>query len=288
MLDKNYSFSPILLNAGIAKHNADWNYNNISNPFFRIYLILEGRAQLKLNDVLYTLKPGYVYLIPSFSLHNDMCSGEFSLYYIHVYENQKRAISIFDEYDFPVEVPADKLSVNLIERLLDLNPNKELQQYDPKTYTNDPAFMKSLAGSGQMPINILLETKGILCQVFSRFISKAISSGIKNDARIWSAVHYIRDHINNKIKISELAGHCNLSNDHLIRLFKKELNTTPIDYINRKKIEKAQLMLVIENNTIKEVAYALAFENISYFNKVFRKILNKTPTEYKKEMIAFT
>jgi AraC-like DNA-binding protein len=45
---------------------------------------------------------------------------------------------------------------------------------------------------------------------------------------------------------------------------------------------------VIEHNTIKEVAYALAFENISYFNKVFRKILNKTPTEYKKEMIAFT
>jgi YesN/AraC family two-component response regulator len=54
-------------------------------------------------------------------------------------------------------------------------------------------------------------------------------------------------------------------------------------YINRKKIERAQLMLLQGNKTIKEVAYALAFDNISYFNKQFKRILGKTPTLYIKE-----
>jgi len=162
-----------------------------------------------------------------------------------------------------------------------------LLQYDPKSYTNDSVLLNSLARTGNIPLNILLETKGILCQLISRFMSSVVKSGISNDARIWNAVHYIRNNLNSKIKVPDVAQYCNISTDHLIRLFKKELNTTPVEYINRKKIEKAQLLLVLETSTIKEVAYALAFENISYFNKLFKTITGKTPSTYLKEMSVY-
>lgn len=287
MIDKNYNLSPILLNIGIAKHNCDWNYINISNPFFRIYLVIEGEAEIEINKEKYKLTPGNFYLIPPFVQHNDSCSGVFSLYYLHVFENQNKTISLFEQYDFPVRIDANELLELLVERLLEINPNRELLQYDPKVYTNDSTFLKSLALSGQMSLDVLLETKGILCQLLSKFISQAHISSIRNDDRIWRAVHYIRDNIHKKIKISELSASCHLSEDHLIRLFKKELNTTPIAYINRKKIERAQLMLLLNNTTIKEVTCSLAFDNISYFNKVFKTILKKTPTEYLKDTKLF-
>ncbi|MFM2293218.1 MAG: hypothetical protein RIS29_3031 [Bacteroidota bacterium] len=282
MSHKNHNFNPVLLNAGLACHDADWNYNNISNPFFRIYLVMEGGARLEINQMAYDLKPGKLYLIPPFSVHNDSCSGIFSLYYIHVFENQKNAISLFEQYHFPVEVEADDLAAQLIGRLIEINPERELLQYDPELYTNDLVLMNGLARSEQTPLPAQMETKGILSVLFSRFFGLAVETSINNDNRIWNAVHYIRDNIHTRIRIPDLANACNVSEDHLIRLFKKELNMTPIAYVNKKKIEKAQLMLVLEHSTIKEVACSLAFDNISYFNKVFKAQLGKTPSDYLK------
>lgn len=55
---------------------------------------------------------------------------------------------------------------------------------------------------------------------------------------------------------------------------------TPVAYINKKRIEKAQLKLIDENVSIKNIAYSLAFDNLSYFNRVFKNIVGKTPSEY--------
>ena len=48
----------------------------------------------------------------------------------------------------------------------------------------------------------------------------------------------------------------------------------------KKRIERAQLQLIIEKCSIKDIAYSLSFDNLSYFNRVFKEIVGKTPTEY--------
>lgn len=74
----------------------------------------------------------------------------------------------------------------------------------------------------------------------------------------------------------------NWKKDHFIRLFKKELGTTPLQYINQKKIEKSQLLLITEEIAVKEIAFQLAFEDYSYFNRLFKKITGVTPQEYRR------
>lgn len=86
------------------------------------------------------------------------------------------------------------------------------------------------------------------------------------------------------LSVSQLSELCFLSSDHYIRLFKKEMNCTPIQYINQKKIERAQLLLSLKNESIKEIAYSLSFENISYFNRLFKKMTGKTPRQYCNEL----
>jgi len=99
MIEHIDTFSPILLNAGLAIHRGDWNYTNISNPFFRLYLVVEGEASLTVKGKSHRLLPGHLYLIPPYTLHDDSCTGLFSLYYIHVYDNSKQALSLFDQYE---------------------------------------------------------------------------------------------------------------------------------------------------------------------------------------------
>ena len=76
---------------------------------------------------------------------------------------------------------------------------------------------------------------------------------------------------------------CYLTKDHFIRLFKKEMNCTPLQYINQKKIEKAQLMMVIGKKPVKDIAFNLSFNELSYFYRLFKKITGKSPQVYKAQ-----
>jgi len=80
----------------------------------------------------------------------------------------------------------------------------------------------------------------------------------------------------------QLAEKSSLSKDHTIRLFKREMHTTPGAYIIAKKIEQAQLMLVTEKISIKEIAYSLGFDDPAYFNRIFKKQVGLSPLAYRR------
>lgn len=276
------SLNLILLNAGRAVHEGDWNFRNIKSPFFRMYLVDEGEAFMTVEGLEQRLSPGHLYLIPPFSLHNDSCDKHFSLYYLHVSENHADALRIFEQFRFPLEVPASNFDYELMKRLLTINPGKGLPIYDPGSYDNSAGFLRSLASTAQTTFPVRTETSGILLQLLSRFLEQAEKLTVSEDNRIVKTLRYIRENIGKKICISDLSDRCFLSDDHFTRLFKQEMNDTPIDYINRKKIENAQLMLVINNIPVKDIACSLAFENIPYFNRLFKQLVGKTPTQYRE------
>ncbi len=274
------SLQLILLNIGYSTHNGDWNWKGISSPFARLFYVREGNARINLPQGIQELNPGYLYLIPPFTLHSYECDALFSHFYIHIYEKPSSSANILEELSFPVEIKANPLDCSLVSRLLDINPGRELKQYDPYTYDNQPTLLRNIAEDAQQAEYASLESRGILSQLLSRFIRYASAKTDVTDIRISKVLHYIRKHINQSIKISQLSELCHLSDDHFIRLFKKELGCTPVHYINQKKIEKAQLMLLIENIPVKDIAYSLSFENISYFNRLFKQITQYTPTQY--------
>jgi len=275
------SLNLILLNAGRAVHEGDWNFKNIKSPFFRIYLVDEGEACMTVEGEEQQLTPGHLYLIPPFSLHNDFCDRHFSLYYLHVSENHTDTNRIFEQFRFPLEVSASEFDFQLMKRLLDINPGKGLSIYDPGSYDNSAGYLQRLASTAQTSFPVRTETNGILLQLLSRFLEHAEKRIVSEDSRIVKALRHIHENIGKKIHISDLSDRCFLSDDHFTRLFKQEMNDTPIDYINRKKIENAQLMLVLNDSPVKDIACSLAFENIPYFNRLFKNLVGKTPTQYR-------
>jgi AraC-like DNA-binding protein len=271
----------VLLNVGYAAHNADWNWKSTHSPFARLYLVQDGMAQVAVEHKIFTLTPGHLYLIPSFTMHDYICDGKFSLFYIHIYNDN----NIFDRLSFPFEVEASNLEELLVKRLVVINPGRELKMYDPDTYDNAPAFFESIAQNSRFPFYSVIETKGILLQLFSKFLIQANFKQETTDKRIIKVIHYIRKNIEHELSISKLSSLCCLTDDHFIRLFKKEMKCTPVQYVNQKKIERAQMMLLVEGRQIKEVSYSLAFENVSYFNRLFKIYTGMTPNEYRDKQM---
>lgn len=142
--------------------------------------------------------------------------------------------------------------------------------------------MRNLLKNRQRAFCDKVESRGIVLQLLSHFLKHAQPKIEMEDNRIAKTVMYIRKHLNESIELEKLAEISCLSKDHFIRLFKKELGNTPLQYINQKKIEKAQLLLITEDLAVKEIAFQLAFEDYSYFNRLFKKITGVTPQEYRR------
>lgn len=273
----------LLLNIGKAEHYSDWNWKSVCSPFARIYLVREGRAKVIFADNERTLLPGNLYFIPAFMAHSCECESYFSLHYIHLYEAGSFR-SLTEQFNFPEEVEAMDIDFQLVDRLMFLNPRRALTKYDPKQYDNPEALLRSIGISEETELAIQLETKGILTLLFSRFLKGSMPKATTSDERVLRILDYVAANIEKNFSLSELAELAFLSPDHLIRLFKREMSCTPIQYINRKKIETAQLQLLITTSSVKEVAYNLNFESVSYFTKLFRNSTGVTPLEYRRNI----
>lgn len=272
---------PLVLNVGLAIHNADWNWKNVNSPFTRLYYVTEGTAQVKLLGRIQILKPNHLYFIPAFTVHSYVCDSYFCHYYLHIYEEHQSDTNLLDEWEFPIEIPASELDLALVQRLCAINPHMSLQKSDPATYDNNSILMQNILRNKQRAICDKVESRGIVYQLLAHFLKRAVVRVEMKDNRIESAILYIRKHIYETIDLAVLAEKSCLSKDHFIRLFKKETGVTPLKYINQKKIEKAQLILVTDGMSVKSVALSLAFEDYSYFNRLFKKMTGTTPQEYR-------
>ena len=104
----------------------------------------------------------------------------------------------------------------------------------------------------------------------------------KNNSRLQNIFTYVEKHFNEEVNIKKVAVIANLSVPSFCNYFKKLMNCTFTDFVNQYRIQRACALLLHEKS-ITEICYECGFNNVAYFNKVFKMITKKTPTEYKRE-----
>ncbi len=100
---------------------------------------------------------------------------------------------------------------------------------------------------------------------------------------IQDAVNYIHNNYTNELlSISALAEMCNITPEYFRALFKNFYGVSPLEYINNLKINHAKEMLESDLFSVTEAALSSGFSDISHFSRVFKKVTQYSPTEYKK------
>ncbi len=88
------------------------------------------------------------------------------------------------------------------------------------------------------------------------------------------------------LSMNEVADHVNLSSGYIGRLFKQITGSTFTDYLTKFRVEKACMLLREGDLSINEISDAVGFTNSSYFYAIFKKNLNCTPNQYRKQWNA--
>ncbi|MFD2726757.1 GlxA family transcriptional regulator [Hyunsoonleella rubra] len=104
-----------------------------------------------------------------------------------------------------------------------------------------------------------------------------------SDTTIQEAQTYIEEHIDKKISVDALSEQLAVSRRNFIRRFKKATGNTPLEYIQRVKIEVAKNALESSPKTINEVMYSIGYSDTKAFRNLFKRHTGLTPVAYKQK-----
>lgn len=115
--------------------------------------------------------------------------------------------------------------------------------------------------------------------------TKIYNKGIdneKNQNKIEKTTTYILENLNKKLTVNLMAERTNMVSQSFCRWFKNSIGLSFINYLNVARIEHACQLLMTTEMPIQEIAFDCGFESLSHFNRTFKKIKEKSPSEFRK------
>jgi len=100
------------------------------------------------------------------------------------------------------------------------------------------------------------------------------------------AKEFINEHQTEDLTLGQVAKAVNTSTFYFCKVFKKATGINFTDYLSRIRIEKSKNLLLNPNLRISEIAFEVGFQSLTHFNRVFKKVLGQSPTEYRAKVLG--
>ena len=275
--------------------NTVWQFTEHNHILLHI---TEGTCLISTDGSDYILEQGDVFYIPANhsytrkSIDGSLCT----MTYIH----------------FKIESSVEQEEASVLAKKLLENKNKIENQVlignqNPDTQTNvylesltrSPKYSAELhqlfekilytSSTRRLLYNLSLSTD--LCRILLLLSRETIDKLLSDDTfhnlkpvplNLRRSIEYIIANYSKLITLNDLAQQCNVSKQQVIRYFKSELNTTPIQYLNNYRLSKSKELLFRHPElTIKEISIELGFENPHYFTRLFSSTQGETPSQYR-------
>lgn len=134
------------------------------------------------------------------------------------------------------------------------------------------------------PAGYQLAVKGHLFLMFYTLSSEGISSVLPDRKRldkIKAVISYVEEHYAQTITIEEMAAICFFSKSYFMKFFRESMGMSFVTYLNDYRLEAAAKLLLATDDNVLDIANACGFDNLSYFNRSFKKKYGITPGKYR-------
>lgn len=248
----------------VMPHWRELDYRPAYNKF---YLIVDGEGWLKIGDRELYPKPGQLALMPEgvTQSYSTVSDRYYTKYWCH-FTAKVGSQNLFDLVKPPwlIDTTGDDEPARLFREMLECSGSERL-------------------GSG-----LLLQAA--LLRLISYYVERANGAGLRiarSEAgeQLRSVLAYIDEHVGDTITIASMADMIHVHPNYFIRLFKKHLGVSPIQYVNRKRIEEAKWLLASSDLPLYEIGVRIGIPDVSYLSKLFKAATGFSPTAYRSMLI---
>ena len=254
-------------------HNESWNMSRLHfHDFNELLLPLTSPGNIFVNDQIYPLRRGTLYLIGENTLHRTMATGAHARYVLHISQKSLGHLSTPQTDLTPLGRDAFQqatLSGEALNRLTELFQNLERNK-------NDGSF-----GSDTRQTWALLELLLYVVPIF-RMSTTGESICNKDLLRVSPILDYIRENLTSPLTLDQIAGEFYISKHYLCRIFKAATGFSVMEYIIYSRILKARQLLQ-EGVSVQQAGELSGFSDNSHFIRTFGHLTGTSPGRYAKE-----
>lgn len=270
---------------GIAKvytyQQQDTDFHN--HDFFELVYVLDGRAHHFLNDLEITLSKNAFFVL------------DYECYHKYIDCENLVVINCLFLPEFVDDLMKDCRTLDEMLRLTlyKYYTKNQVQSFERRIFHDDDSkilhlllemqeeYEQKKAGyQGVMKTNLLkimILTMRKALEEYKYDSNKMITVSI-----VTEAVHYLNYNYMQHATIAKFCEIKHYSHQYIGRKFKQEMGMSIMDYLQRVRVEKSCQLLTNENMSIREIAYAVGYDDVKFYNKIFKRLMHVTPREYKK------
>ncbi len=279
---QNNSYRHYNLPAGfpcVALLGSEWTLGDRPMPFLHFHNCIEighclsGSGIITIEGSDYQFNTGDFIFIAENTNHSSYCTSAETSSWEYVYLDGHLMFSEILPEAFFIDIlfgPSNRSSVITKETSREIY--MLLGQIFTELHQKAPNYKNSLKGLFLTLIVLMARTHN------------ESTVPVNSDRLIHDALKYIYANYNQKLSIAKIANDCcHLSEAHFRKRFNELMHTTPLDYINLLRIQKACQLIFRDELHMKEIAALVGFATLSSFNRNFQAILGCSPSEWKKQ-----
>lgn len=260
----------------------DFEYSMSSRHFhdsYELYFLLEGERYYFIDRETYLVQKGMAVLIKRNQIHKTTMAG--TSYHDRILLQLKG--EVFDKLLKEHGLPS-------LEEMFELNSGvMAMSQEDWAQVTGLLSQLREELEHKREHFKVLarLHVIGILvclyrCRKSARLNASTEVVRTAKYLKVHEIADYLLNHSDTKESLEELAKRFFISRAYICRIFKQVTGFTINEYQNLAKIKKAQELLVHSSRSVTEVAELAGYESITYFERMFKRYTDMTPTEYRR------
>lgn len=250
---------------------------------FEFIYLAEGQAEFSLDEETIPVRAGECIFVNSGRIHSGVSKGA-RTYYLSVVCSPELLKSSFDSSRAYFDGILSK-DYSVLPHFQPGNPDHEEILADLK------AVIRELTEK-ETAYELALKARlfSLFSIVFRNHLYVAASATKENACRskkydsLKSILGYITRNYNRKITLSDIGRSVGLTPQYLCKLFREMTGYHITDYINRYRVEAAGMLLRDTGSSITDIALECGFENISYFNRIFKKQTGSTPSAFRQSI----
>ncbi|MFH1477658.1 MAG: AraC family transcriptional regulator [Verrucomicrobiota bacterium] len=257
-----------------------------NHDFLEIALVLGGKAKQQISKYKYEISAGDILIIPVHQGHAYYTADNLEIINM-LFNPRSLQQSGFDFSDtagykslFSANDPFSSLAKNRYR--LNISPSKFAVVVNLMT-----SFISEIEtkrpGYKPMAISLFIQAIGVIsrCQEHISIPPSSLFS-----ARLEQTMDFIETHYKDNITLDQLARLARMSRRSYQRSFRQLMKTSPINHLVNLRIRKAAALLLYHPElNITEIAFQAGFSDSNYFSRMFRKIMGRTPKEFRHLMI---
>lgn len=263
---KDHAGDAIANGEGIALEQVEMINANMKqshyHTHFELYYLEMGTRYHVVEDTVYCLHQGDYILFPPYMMHHSYSDPDVAVKRIVVYFTKamvpdSQIFSLLSKHAWIYRQDEDAEILRLLQEMM-----REQDKADP--YSNKYNYF-------------------LLNQILIKLSRNAVETELSEaETRMTDVIRYLHENYADKITLDELSKRFFISRYYLCHEFKKYTNCSIVHYINNLRISHAQRLFEESDKTITEISTLVGFSNVTHFNRVFRSLTGKSPSQSRK------